>query len=179
MDLLNEEKRLDRLYGNNLDDKYRTNTRYNYDPCRTIKRLEESTGPGRYILNVPGPGSNPSVIVDPMIIGQKWNGNLMTNPIQVEEFLLGLNRPINHRDLVSKDNYEKYLPQTSIVNYPKNNVNWTEQSRATNPAWEIKDKEQCLWGFPLYDPQENVIMSFQNNVNSRIVAKDNYKYGRC
>ena len=27
--------------------------RYNYDECRTKKKLQESTGPGRYILNVP------------------------------------------------------------------------------------------------------------------------------
>jgi hypothetical protein len=28
-------------------------TRFNYDPCRTKKLLEESTGPGRYMLNKP------------------------------------------------------------------------------------------------------------------------------
>ena len=33
--------------------------RYNYDDCRTKKKLQESTGPGRYILNVPGNGSDP------------------------------------------------------------------------------------------------------------------------
>lgn len=169
----------EKFYGNNLQDKYRTNTRFNYDPCRTIKKLQESTGPGRYILNVPGNGSNPSVITDPMIIGQKWNGNLMTNPIGVEEFLLGINRPLNNRDLIERDNYEKYLPQTNKINYPKNNINWTEQSRAICPAWEIKDKEQVLWGFPLMDPQKNIIMPFTNNINTRIIEKDNYKYKSC
>ena len=33
---------------------YMAFTRFNYDSCRTAKRLEESTGPGRYILNKPG-----------------------------------------------------------------------------------------------------------------------------
>ena len=34
-------------------------TRYNYDDCRTKKKLQESTGPGRYSLNMPGNGPTP------------------------------------------------------------------------------------------------------------------------
>ena len=42
-------------------------TRFNYDPCRTAKLLQESTGPGRYMLNVPGPGCKPCFFEDPEI----------------------------------------------------------------------------------------------------------------
>jgi hypothetical protein len=31
-------------------------TRYNYDECRTKKLLQESTDPGRYVLDTPGLG---------------------------------------------------------------------------------------------------------------------------
>ena len=34
-------------------------TRFNYDDCRTKKRLQEATGPGRYALNMPGTGPTP------------------------------------------------------------------------------------------------------------------------
>ena len=34
-------------------------TRFNYDPCRTKKSLQQSTDPGRWILNVPGNGDKP------------------------------------------------------------------------------------------------------------------------
>ena len=40
-------------------------TRFNYDDARTKKKLQEATGSGRYILNVPGNGSNPTYFDDP------------------------------------------------------------------------------------------------------------------
>ena len=51
-------------------------TRFNYDECRTKKKLQEATGPGRYILNVPGNGPTPLYFNDPQIRMQKWGGNL-------------------------------------------------------------------------------------------------------
>ena len=30
------------------------NTRFNYDDCRTMKRLQQQTDPGHWILNVSG-----------------------------------------------------------------------------------------------------------------------------
>ena len=42
-------------------------TRFNYDDCRTKKILEESTGPGRYMLNKPGWGNKPCFFEDPQI----------------------------------------------------------------------------------------------------------------
>ena len=39
-------------------------TRFNYDDCRTQKILEESTGPGRYMLNKPGWGNKPCFFED-------------------------------------------------------------------------------------------------------------------
>ena len=34
------------------------NTRFNYDDCRTMKRLQQQTDPGRWILNVSGNGAD-------------------------------------------------------------------------------------------------------------------------
>ena len=48
------------------------NTRFKYDDCRTKKALQQSTDPGRWILNVPGNGANPCYMEDPQIIIQKW-----------------------------------------------------------------------------------------------------------
>ena len=38
-------------------------TRFNYDDARTKKKLQEATGPGRYILNVPAVGKWMSAVV--------------------------------------------------------------------------------------------------------------------
>jgi len=177
-DIFGYEAEQAHLYGNDLNDPYRVNTRFNYDPCRTIKRLEEAIGPGRYMLNVPGVGALPQVVMDPMIISQRWSGNLMTNPVDLETALLGINRPIS-RDLPTRDVYQRYTPPTEQVTYPINRHNWTEQSRAVAPAWEVRELEQPFWSYPLFNPQENVCMPFLNNTNTRIIAKDYFNRWAC
>ena len=71
-------------------------TRFNYDESRTIKKLQESTGPGRYIMNVPGNGSNPCFFNDPQIRMQKWGANLHSvingSAIDIDSDLKGTTR---------------------------------------------------------------------------------------
>jgi hypothetical protein len=180
MNFFNNDAELEHLYGNDLNDPYRVNTRFSYDPCRTIKRLEIATGPGRYMLDVPGVGGGamPDVVMDPLIISQKWSGNLRTNPVELESALKGYNRPLS-RDLVSADNYQQFTPATAAVQYPVNRVNWTEQSRAVAPAWEVRELEQPFWSYPLFNPQENICVPFLNNTSTRIVEKDYFNRWGC
>jgi hypothetical protein len=178
--MISNDAQLEQLYGNNLNDPYRTNTRFNYDPCRTIVHLEQSTGPGRYMLNVPGVGGGdrPEIVMDPLIISQRWSGNLRTNPVEIETALLGLGRPVS-RDLPTRDVYQKYTPPNEQITFPINRTNWTEQSRAIAPAWEVRELEQPLWGFPLFNPQENICLPFINNTNTRILEKDYFNRWKC
>jgi hypothetical protein len=138
-------------------------TRFKYDECRTKKQLQQTTDPGRWILNVPGNGSKPCYVEDPQIIIQKWGANLRTNTINLESELLGINRPIS-RDCLGKDNYTNFKVDSKEVNYPYCNNLYTEQSRAIAPAWMVRDEERNLWGFPVFNPQENVCFSFENNL---------------
>jgi len=146
-------------------------TRFNDDPCRIKKQLQQSTDPGRWILNVPGNGSNPCYIEDPQIIIQKWGGNLRTNTINLESDLLGVNRQLN-RDCLGKDNYKNYNVPNEAIQYPSCNALYTEQSRATNPAWWYRDIEQVDWYYPPLNPQENTCLPFHNNLSTRILEKD-------
>ena len=51
----------------------------------------------------------------------------------------------------------------------------TDETRTTHPAWMYKDLEQSR-RFPLLlDPQENVCKMFENNLNTRLLEKDNHK----
>ena len=146
-------------------------TRFFYDDCRTKKQLQQSTDPGRWVLNVPGNGSNPCYMEDPQIIIQKWGANLRTNTINLESELRGVNRPIN-RDCLEKDNYKKYNVSNQAISYPTCNTLSTEQSRATNPAWWYRDIEQVDWYYPPLNPQENTCLPFHNNLSTRILEKD-------
>jgi hypothetical protein len=146
-------------------------TRFHDDPCRIQKHLQESTDPGRYMINVPGNGSRPCFMEDPFCRLQKWGANLQTNPINLESDLLGLSRPLN-RDC-EKNNYKTHSVNSFKVLYPTCNPT-TEQPRATNPAWTARDLEQVNWSILPLNPQENTCIPFQNNLNTRILEKDYY-----
>ena len=146
-------------------------TRIYYDKYRTIKEQQQATDPGRWILNVPGNGSNPCYIEDPQIRIQKWGGNLRTNTINLESDLMGVNRRIS-RDCLGKDNYESFNVQNQAIESPNCNNLFTEESRAIAPAWMIRDLEQVDWYYPPLNPQENTCLPFQNNLSTRILEKD-------
>ena len=146
-------------------------TRFKYDDCRTKKELQQSTDPGRWILNVPGNGDNPCYMEDPQIIPQKWGGNLRTNTINLESDLRGVNRQLN-RDCLGKYEYNKYNVPNQAIQYPSSSILTTEQSRATNPAWWYRDLEQTDWQYPPLNPQANVCIPFQSNLSTRILEKD-------
>ena len=147
------------------------NTRFFYDPCRTKKHLQQATGPGRYMLNVPGNGADPCYIEDPQIIIQKWGANLRTNTINLESDLMGVNRKVS-RDCLGKDNYQSYNVPNSAIEYPTCNNLFTEQSRAIMPAWTARDLEQVDWYTLPLNPQENTCFPFQNNLSTRILEKE-------
>ena len=147
-------------------------TRFHDDPCRINKQLQESTDPGRYMLNVPGNGDKPYYIEDPYIRIQGWGANLRTNTINLESNLKGLNQPLS-RDCL-QNNYLKTAVNSSPISYPSTQPSFVEQSRVTHPAWTYRDLEQTNWYYPQLNPQENVCLPFQNNLSTRILEKNNY-----
>ena len=144
-------------------------TRFFDDPCRIKKQLQESTDIGRYMLNVPGNGDKPSYFEDPHIRLQNWGGNLMTNPVDLESNLMGINKKLDRSNM----NNRVELDVSNKVIYPDNNMT-TDQSRATNPAWLFRDLQQVnLETNPV--KVENIFnIPFANNISSRIYEKDNY-----
>jgi hypothetical protein len=50
----------------------------------------------------------------------------------------------------------------------------TDESRATHPAWQYRALPQNR-EYPLFfDPQENTCMQFHNNLNTRLLERDNF-----
>jgi hypothetical protein len=148
-------------------------TRFHDDDARIMKELQQSTGPGRWILNVPGNGDKPDYMEDPHIRIQTWGGNLMTNSVNLESELFGLKRGLNH-DCIEKNLYTnpKNQVNTKKIEYPTNKKLSTEQSRVIAPAWMFRDLEQVDWYTLPLNPQENTCIPFQNNLSTRILEKD-------
>ena len=147
-------------------------TRFHDDPCRITKQNQQMTDQGRWALNVPGNGDKPCFMNDPHIIPQKWGGNLWTNKVDVHSSLLGIDRKLTRGGCL--DVYSKNLQKvnTEPIQYPICESLTTEQSRVTHPAWMSKDLEQANWQYLPKNPQENVFVPFQNNINTRILEKD-------
>jgi hypothetical protein len=137
------------------------------------------SGPGRYMLNVPGNGDKPCFMEDPFIRLQKWGANLRTNTINLESDLLGLTRKSN-RDCIEQNNYRSNNVSSKLIEYPLCNPS-TEQSRATHPAWMVRDLEQVKYAILPLNPQENTCIPFQNNLNTRLIERDQFvaKIPRC
>ena len=146
-------------------------TRFHDDPCRVKKQLQEATGPGRYMINKPGWGDKPCFMEDPYMRMAQWGANLQTNTINLESDLLGLTRPFT-KDCES-NNFKTAEVKSSPISYPVCNP-FTEQSRVTNPAWWYRDLEQDHKYILPLNPQENTCKPFQNNLNTRILEKDNF-----
>jgi len=152
-------------------------TRFNYDPCRTRKLLQESTGPGRYMLNKPGNGCKPCFFQDPQIRQQGWGANLRQvpggAPIDIDSDLLGLTRRLT-KDCAAAEFPFSGVVRSVKVNYPTCTAPTTRQSRVTNPPWMYRDLEQTRW-YPLFlNPQENVCKPFHNNISTRLLERDYY-----
>jgi hypothetical protein len=150
-------------------------TRFRDDPARIEDQLKQSTGPGRWNIDVPGNGPTPQFILDPQIIPQKWGGNLWTNAVDIQSQLLGIDVTIN-RDCQNKTKYRKQLSHSTPITYPTtSSFLTTEQSRTIMPAWTARDLSQNH-GFILPDdPQAHTTIPFQHNTSTRLVERDNFK----
>ena len=146
---------------NNDKDKIKTDYKLDYDSAN-------------YVLNVPGNGLRPHYINDPHIRLQKFGGNISANITDVNSSLLGLDRPTRGRDCTKQlYNNDKYFKNS----FPEMSDEITHQTRAENPAWELRDLEQNRWNYLLVNPQTHTEAPFDNNVSSRILEKDNYARG--
>ena len=148
-------------------------TRFNYDNCRTSKRLQEATGPGRYLLNTPGFGENPLYIDDPQVRLTEWGGNLRGvnggHPIDIDSELVGLNMKSSKSDC---NKYNKSF-KTEKKDYKSTTFN-IDETRASHPAFLYRDLEQTRWETPLFNPQIDNNFHLINNQNSSLIFKDNY-----
>tara|TARA_B100001057_G_scaffold411811_1_gene427621 strand:- start:229 stop:720 length:492 start_codon:yes stop_codon:yes gene_type:complete len=153
-------------------------TRFHYDKDRVNKNLQQSTDPCRYILNKPGFGDKPVFFNDPQMRMQEWGANLRKvyngHPIDIHSDLTNRTRKLS-KDCLSEQFPNKGVPYTREIKYPIINKSVTDESRVTHPAWMYRDLEQNRF-YPLHlDPQENVCLHFHNNLNTRLIERDNFK----
>ena len=116
-------------------------TRFHDDPFRVQKWLQETTDVGLYYLNTPGNGDAPAFVEDPHLRLQGWGANRVANHIAAEGYLLGLDQRLSKAPV-----YQSFAKVNR--QYPSEKVEVTGESRATDPAWTLRDAEKKVQ--PLY-----------------------------
>ena len=91
----------------------------------------------------------------------------------MESDLRGLTRKFN-KDLPGINDHNKHGAAPNAP-YFKTQQPLVEESRVTHPAWMYKDLEQTRWETPLLNPLNGLEKTFENNVPSRLVEKDNFR----
>jgi len=161
------------------------------DEARIRKRNAIDTYTGRYHLDVPGNGDDMPFNADPHIRIQKWGANFSTNMMDINSDLRGMTRPLN-KDFIEINDYKKFSVVPKVANANPETVNYiTDETRATNPAWVLKEHESNRWNGTLgatrlgtdgaLDPFINHVdltflkKPFYENLNTRILEKDYFK----
>jgi len=143
-------------------------TRFSNDVGVQEKRLEESVFSGIYALNTPGNGMNNPYIDDVHIRLQKWGGNLYEKSTNIESELrtMHIKPDRDYKIHPEKQHYKKSYPSKHFS---------VDETRATLPAWKFRNHEQTIECDHLHkDPQTNIFIPFQHNLNTRTLEKDYY-----
>lgn len=147
-------------------------TRFHDDESRIKKQTEMSSFQCKYFMNTPGQGLNLPYCEDTHLRLQKWGGNLQTNTVNLESDFRGLTRKLN-RDNIEKNNYNNHKIISNKVDYSTSDP-FTEQSNATHPKWMYRSFNPDRWEQPIFNPQENLEKGFHDNIQTRILEKDNF-----
>lgn len=147
-----------------------SSTRFYDDEARIKKRTEESLNAGGYYLDVPGNGLKPNYMEDPHIRLQKWGANIMTNTMDIEEDLRGLNRKL-------KRDQEEYINKkaTTIKQVYGTDESFVDETRSSIPAWTFRDKERTRWDYSHHKSQDHVEIPFDTKKSTRIEQKSKYE----
>ena len=178
--------------------------RLNYDTGTYRKELNQSVGPGAYVLNQPHISCEPCYPYSSSIRLQKSGGSINSkiSMVDLDSELLGLYRKnSNNPD-------KKYKPKCpdSLCNSGEpcgpgvssscsHNINiksserqgdeallkWNdcfeppEDTRLSNPPCTMRETEINRFEWLCEDPQNNVEIPFATNISNRIIVKDNHR----
>ena len=177
--------------------------RLNFDMCQYKQTVYESTGPGSYMLGTPPPSCDYCYPSAPTVRLQNAGNSINRSVplIDTESELLTLSRPASKcpTDVLYKGNIPSNAtkinpglrngktvetfenPSKSKSSEGKGLTHFpdcfphTIESRHSDPASNLRGTGFDRWEFLCQNPQDNVLIPFDNNVANRIVVKDNHR----
>lgn len=145
-------------------------TRKYDDTAIVTDRLHQMRSSECYMLQTPGNGTRPCYVSDPHIRLQKWGGNLRESCINIDNGLRGLGAPLI-RDCIDK---VASAPKGMPITYPTCS-SWTDETRATNPAWQYRTVTRDTTQLLFCDPQKDADKRLWNQTSTRDQARDEFE----
>jgi hypothetical protein len=171
-------------------------TRPSQDTCSYRHELAQTIGPGEYQLAKPYP-CNPCFVNDPHIRMQRFGASLSRNTslIDIDSEMIGINRKFSRcpelkyiptcvNNQYGGANPGGYMKGTNgaveidcnVMHFPEGNCfEPVEDTRLSNPPATLRCTGINRWEWLCRNPQERVLMPFDNNINNRLVVKDNHR----
>jgi hypothetical protein len=151
--------------------------RRTYDTCKSTDDLRLTTGPGRYQLGAPQQYCDACYAPEPTIRQQKWGATLNSSytKTDVESDLFNINRPN------SKAICNQYNPATNKMNATAGSSTTKDcefpqtHSRLVDPPCTLRSSGFNRWEWLCQNPQEGVMIPFDNLVTTRLAFKDSYR----
>jgi hypothetical protein len=150
--------------------------RRTYDGCKTSDDLRVTTGPGRYQLDAPPQFCNAAFVPEPTTRIQKWGAaqNADFAKTDVESDLFNINRPTTKTVCNQYDPAKDKINKGSATNAKEQSFPQTF-SRLVDPPCTLRSSGWNRWEWLCDNPQEGVMMPFDNYVTTRLAAKDQYR----
>lgn len=147
-----------------------------YDTCKTTDDMKISTGPGRYQLSEPSQACGACYVPDPTIRQQKWGANTNADFIKtdVETDLWNINRPLS-RNICGQYNPTDNIMNKSRMETPKTCEFSQVNTRLADPPCNLRSSGWNRFEWLCQNPQENVMLPFDNLVTTRLANKDSYR----
>ena len=146
-------------------------SRLPYDNDTYVTTLNQSIGPGSYMIETPRVDCNDCSYYAPGVNLNKFNDGMCEKElIDVDSELLGISR----KD--SRCPAKKYLPgETPFCNNKKSTKDCTflsaEPTLMSNPKATNKETTVNRWQWLCKNPQEKALMPFDWNISNRLIVK--------
>lgn len=172
-----------------------------YDEGAYKQQLNESVGPGVYMLGKPNISCEPCYPYAPSVRLDRQGNSVSSRQalIDIDSELSNITRKL------SRDPKDKYIPncpnsmctsgevcgQGVVGNCKEHNRGQrvgdndllhfkdcfipAEDTRLSNPSCNLRSTGWNRWEWLCHDPQERVMMPFDWNISNRIVVKDNHR----
>ena len=149
-------------------------SRPRYDDCTYKHRLAETISPGEYMTQTPRSCDNCVYYAPGVLLDKKGTTISDKELIDIDSELMGITRKY------SQCPADKYIPGQSFCKMDSSAMEecydlTPEPTLISNPKCTNKEVTVNRWEWLCQNPQNKALMSFDYQINNRLVVKDNHR----